>query len=286
MNDFREETRMSDKLTKIGKNSIIQHGKFNNRIYIMKLQKEDLDIVMREVEALTSKYNYTKIVAKTPEWAAPTLYSKGFQLEALIPGFYNNSTTAFFLSKFLDSQRKIIQSADLEDFGKILSDNTRLIKNSMPPKKYKIKTIKDDFIEDLADLYRQVFETYPFPIYNAEYILKTMKENIRYYGVFENNKIIAASSAEMDMEGKNVEMTDFAVLPEYRGNNLATHLLDVMEYDMKKNSFKIAYTIARLKSTGMNKTFLKNKYIYAGTLINNTNISGSIESMNVLYKSL
>jgi hypothetical protein len=36
----------------------------------------------------------------------------------------------------------------------------------------------------------------------------------------------------------------------------------------------------------MNITFAKLGYRYGGRLINNTNISGSIESMNVWYKSL
>jgi hypothetical protein len=36
----------------------------------------------------------------------------------------------------------------------------------------------------------------------------------------------------------------------------------------------------------MNITFAKNGYEYAGTLKNNTNISGNIESMNVWYKHL
>ena len=37
---------------------------------------------------------------------------------------------------------------------------------------------------------------------------------------------------------------------------------------------------------GMNITFAKHGYHYAGTLNNNTNICGRIESMNVWYKSL
>ncbi|MDD4047577.1 MAG: putative beta-lysine N-acetyltransferase, partial [Clostridia bacterium] len=39
-------------------------------------------------------------------------------------------------------------------------------------------------------------------------------------------------------------------------------------------------------SYGMNISFAKHRYQYCGTLINNTNISGSIESMNVWYKAL
>lgn len=36
----------------------------------------------------------------------------------------------------------------------------------------------------------------------------------------------------------------------------------------------------------MNVTFSKLNYNYGGTLINNTNISGDLESMNVWYKIL
>jgi hypothetical protein len=59
-----------------------------------------------------------------------------------------------------------------------------------------------------------------------------------------------------------------------------------MEQDMKQRGYLTSYTIARSRSVGMNITFAKLEYIYAGTLINNTNISGQIESMNVWYKHL
>jgi hypothetical protein len=59
-----------------------------------------------------------------------------------------------------------------------------------------------------------------------------------------------------------------------------------MENEMKKKEMKTLYTIARLESIPMNKTFMRADYSYAGTLINNTNISGGIESMNVWYKYL
>jgi hypothetical protein len=47
---------------------------------------------------------------------------------------------------------------------------------------------------------------------------------------------------------------------------------------------KTLYTIARSHSAGMNITFAKKGYLFGGTLINNTDISGKIESMNVWYK--
>ena len=81
-------------------------------------------------------------------------------------------------------------------------------------------------------------------------------------------------------------MTDFATLSECRGNSLGTHLLEHMEQAVKTKSIKTAYTIARAASPGMNITFAKCDYEYGGRLINNTNISGQIESMNIWYKPL
>lgn len=113
-----------------------------------------------------------------------------------------------------------------------------------------------------------------------------MNENVIYFGLWRQSKIVALSSAEMDIESSNAEMTDFATLPGYRGKGLAAFLLQQMESEMRKRHIKTAYTIARALSFGMNITFAKMGYRYSGTLINNTNISGRFESMNVWYKSL
>jgi hypothetical protein len=59
-----------------------------------------------------------------------------------------------------------------------------------------------------------------------------------------------------------------------------------MEAYLLDKGFKTLYTIARLKSLPMNKTFLISHYRYAGTLTNNTQIAGRIESMNVWYKNV
>jgi putative beta-lysine N-acetyltransferase len=94
------------------------------------------------------------------------------------------------------------------------------------------------------------------------------------------------ASAEIDNEGKNAEMTDFATDPDYRGKKLGQRLLSTMEKEMKASGIRTLYTIARLQSIPMNKVFLKRQYLYAGTLVRNTNIAGSIESMNVYYKHI
>lgn len=118
------------------------------------------------------------------------------------------------------------------------------------------------------------------------YLLETMQSHVAYFGIEIDGKLVALSSAEMDLDGQNTEMTDFATLPEFLGNGFAVHLLAAMEPEVKKRGIKTAYTIARAASPGMNITFARLGYSFGGRLINNTQISGHIESMNVWHKPL
>ena len=139
---------------------------------------------------------------------------------------------------------------------------------------------------DMARLYSDVFQTYPFPIFDPHYLIQSMSTHVRYYCISEADQIVALSAAEMDHDNRCVEMTDFATQPEHRGQGLANRLMEEMEKVMKIKGMKTAFSIARALSPGMNITFGKRGYAYGGTLGNNTNIAGRIESMNVWYKRL
>lgn len=138
----------------------------------------------------------------------------------------------------------------------------------------------------MATLYRQVFATYPFPIHDEAYLRQTMAEDVIYFGIWEGDELIALTSAEMDRQGENAEMTDFATRPDCQGRGLANYLLAQAEAAAAQCGIKTAYTIARSYSPGMNITFARNGYTYSGTLTHNTQISGTLESMNVWHKSL
>ena len=165
--------------------------------------------------------------------------------------------------------------------------NTALSKekslNFTLPPEYSIRKCKKYDVKQMADLYQKTFDTYPFPIHNHEYLLKTMEDNVVYFGIFKEDEVVALSSAEIDYDYLNVEMTDFATLPKFCGNGLSSHLLMKMDKEMKASGIRTAYTIARASSYGMNIVFAKCGYEYCGRLVNNTNISGNIESMNVWY---
>jgi hypothetical protein len=65
---------MEDRIESIGKGSIIQHGKLNNRIYLITLGKKDVPDILDSLRQLALQEGYTKIFCKVPEWAAPLFF--------------------------------------------------------------------------------------------------------------------------------------------------------------------------------------------------------------------
>jgi len=278
---------MQDKFEVFGK-SKIQHGKFNNRIYVMKLFPEDVPEIIPRLNGLAKEQGYTKIFAKIQTSELPHFISNDYVVEAFIPKFYRNKSDCVMVSRFFDKKRQQVPAEKLKNFHDLqhatIKSQRLKYKHSL---KYVINKLGTDDIESITGIFKRVFTTYPFPIHDPNYIFRTMQsDDMQYFGVWDDKKLIGVSTAEIDIHNKNVEMTDFAVLPEYRGQNLAFRLLVNMEQEMKFANIKTGYTIARLNEPGMNKTFLKSGYKYSGTLINNTNIGGSIESMNIFYKHL
>lgn len=268
-------------------NSLIQHGPESDRIYVMKLAKEDRFTLPRKLDALASEQNYTKIFAKVPLWAVPSFEGEGYCKEAFIPDFYNGRTGVYFMCKYFDEDRRELS----KEVRAKVKKNLNLAKQADPldeslPEGLHMRELGEEDSSLLTSIYDKVFDHYPFPIFKENYIRETMNSHIRYFGVFDGDNLVAASSAEMDVEGQNVEMTDFATDPDATGQRLALHLLQAMEAEMRNIDMKLAFTIARAMSPGMNITFGRNGYSYGGTLINNTKIASGIESMNVWYKKL
>lgn len=278
---------MRDQIEAFGE-SLLQHGNSNDRVYLMKVSPDDCPSVVGYAVTLARAHNYSKVFAKVPAAARDAFLHKSFIEEAKVPRLFSGREDGYFLSKFMLSDRRMEQKP--EAVKKVLDTaNSKLLEDAPvadlePGLKWRIMQKRD--VSDMAQLYRRVFASYPFPIHDPNYLAKTMDENVIYHGVFKDDQLIALSSAEIDFDAQNVEMTDFATDPEYRGGGLATYLLDRMEEDVRASGIRTAYTIARAYSYGMNITFAKHGYHFAGTLTNNTQISGHLESMNVWYKTL
>lgn len=236
--------------------------------------------------ALANENAYGKIFAKIPESGISPFLSAGFQIEAEIPEFFRSREKGYFLAFFNKEKRKHEMDVKhyLQNIRLALKKRNSMIKVLNPH--FRIRKCGEDDLSRMVEIYRRVFPSYPFPIHDTAYLKKTLQENVDYYGVETRGKLIALASAEKDFEARHAEMTDFATLPERRGNGLAVHLLRNMEQRLPLQGIRCVFTIARAASPGMNITFAKSAYSFAGRLVNNSNISGRIESMNVWYKHL
>lgn len=273
-----------DIVEKLGR-STIQHGPLNNRVYLLKLDGADMPGLLLRMDRLAREKGYTKILAKVPEGMFSRFEEQGYIREAVIPGLIRGKVNGGFMGKFPDSDRRRMRQA--ERVRKVL----KLIRNDAGGG---VRSMNDLPIvcctrtnaAEISRVYQRVFRSYPFPITDPGYVERIMATHVRFYGVRSAGRIVALSSSEMDEENLNVEMTDFATLPDYRTRGLAGYLLRKMESDMAAEGMRTAYTIARAVSPGMNLVFSRSGYTLAGTLINNTQISGGIESMHVWYKRL
>ena len=275
-----------DVIEKLG-NSTIQHGKYNDRIYAMKVAPEDARSLPERLKDKASECEYSKIFAKVRADCSQPFLEQGFKCEAQVPRFYEGKESALMLSYLLSEWRAVSKTVDRNE--QVMEACRQKQVDEAEPRRPKGSTLRlcgPQDAEAMAQLYRQVFPTYPFPIDDPAYIRKTMASNVAYFGIWMGDKLVALSSAEMDVKGSNVEMTDFATLPEYRRQGLATVLLRSMEAKMRSSDIATAYTIARAPSFGMNITFARMGYIFGGRLIKNTNIGGQLEDMNVWYKPL
>lgn len=265
----------------------VQHGKTSDRVYLMKPSLTNAEHDKNVVTELAQKTGSSKIVARIPSSWEATFVENSFVIEARIPQFYGDED-ALFAGKFLEKSRAKLSKAEKTEIAAVLESAQNkaalapLERSELPPG-IELRPLGEGDVVSLCSLYLQVFESYPFPVYDPEYIRQTMDEEVLYFGCFQNGNLIAASSAEIDRETSSAELTDFATHPDSTGNSLASHLLAAMEVALDPLEIRTRYTIARAVSYGMNRTFAGGGYKFSGTLINNTGISGSIESMNVWY---
>ncbi|MFO7577255.1 MAG: putative beta-lysine N-acetyltransferase [Pelovirga sp.] len=267
--------------------SLLQHGAANDRVYLMKLAGDDLPGILDYIDELVERHDYSKVFAKIPETRQEPFTAAGYQPEARIPSFYNGEVDGLFMARYAQPERRIDPDAEhVAQVLRVARDKAAEATDEGAASSADCRLATPQDCEEMAGLYRRVFRSYPFPIHDPDYLSRTMNEQVVYAGVWHEGELAALASAEVDAAGGHAEMTDFATAPEHRGQGLANHLLRRLEGLFEESAIQTSYTIARATSYGMNITFAKSGYRFAGTLVKNTQISGGLESMNVWYKSL
>jgi len=259
---------------------------YNRRLKVLNFEG-DLSVICRRLDYLASKNQFDKIFIKATadEWQG--FLAHGYMLEGIILHYFNGEN-AYVVSRFL-SRDRITSPTLLEESALIqeLMHRPRAARPLTLPEGYELALATEADIPGLVILYSHVFESYPSPLTMPDYLLSTMRRNLVYAVIKDpDGNIVSAASADMDQKHSNAEMTDCATFPAERGKGLMRILLVRLEEELERRGVRCAYTLARATAPGMNKVFYDLDYEYCGRLINNCDISGGFEDINIWSKKL
>jgi len=260
---------------------------YNRRLKVLDYQASDYRPMVEKLEFLAAANRFDKIwvQARKSDW--DTFLQFGFVLEGLLK-HADRGRTAYMVSKFR-SQRRLRSPGLLQETELIekITKRERRSRPPAPPEGYTLDFAREGDVEGMLSLYRRVFETYPAPLTYREYLLSVLHRDAIFRVIrCPKGEVVAAASAELDDRRLSSELTDCATHPDQRGKGLMSVLLHALEEDLRRKGYRCAYTLARAPSFGMNAAFHALGYEYNGRMINNCDIYGDFENMNLWVKNL
>ena len=194
----------------------MQHGRFSDRVYVMKLEAGAAPAVLARVDDLAERHGYGKIVAKCPTTVVPELLARGYRVEAEVPRLFGPEEDGAFVGRFLDAERAVDPRMDQvrdvlerarasrcrersDDGGRgtpVASGDAsrRAAEGASAPTEIREAGPAD--AESLSACYAQVFDSYPFPIDDPVHLREAMEVGTRFFAAWHDGTVVAASWME------------------------------------------------------------------------------------------
>lgn len=260
---------------------------YNQRIKILKYSGTNYEGLILKLRWLAEANGFDKMIAMASRSDWQQFLRHGYVLEGVLK-YYLNGEDAYIVSKFR-SQDRLTSHSLMEEIlliEKLMHTEVKKTPNPRPSG-YQFRLARREDIPELIELYKRIFETYPSPLVHSDYLDTVFHQETRFVvATNQEGHIRAAASAELYHDQKAAELTDCATHPESRGLGLMSHLLEILENELIKEDYICAYTMARARSYGMNSVFYGLGYEFLGRLINNCDIYGAYEDMNIWVKNL
>ncbi len=257
----------------------------NSRLKVLKYNQLSVNMIMNAVSlARTEKFGKVLVNCRLKD--LKYFKEAGFVIEGMINGFFKGED-AYCMSLFLDKEREQSKNKEKEDeILELCFEKERIL---VPPDlncEYKIRNSIENDIPQMVKLFKTVFKTYPSPIFDQDYLKKIMNKKVLFKVALKDNMIVSIASADMDKENLNAEITDCATYPEYRGQGLLSNLAYMLEKELVERKFNTLYSLSRAINAGINISLGKLGYDYGGRLVNNCDICGGFEDMNIWVKKI
>ncbi|WCK54965.1 putative beta-lysine N-acetyltransferase [Aneurinibacillus sp. Ricciae_BoGa-3] len=258
---------------------------FNERLRVDDYQGS-LASIDSKAQDMCAQYAFTKIFIKSRQEDLMYFLSRGYMLEAIFKGYFNGSD-AYSMAKYFSPERRTSDYWIQEDH--ILKQVLELPgkRNSdVVTAPYRMRMAVEQDADRLANLYNLVFQVYPTPMNDPQYIRKIMQQGTVVYLIETGDAIVSAASAEINEVYHNAEMTDCATLAEHRKHGLMRLLILALENELRTRQIFCAYSLARALSFGMNAVFHQLGYLYSGRMTKNCRIVDKYEDMSLWVKDL
>lgn len=259
---------------------------FNSRIKLMHYNKDYVEALLSHLEELAKEKDIGKVMIYANPEDSSFFEQLGFQREGEISGFFQGEP-ACILSRFLEDDRAVQKDEQKKD--QIVEMAEKVDPTDDRPRldpKYQLRHADKDDAEQLAELYKIVFKTYPTPIHDPEFIRQCMDQDVYFTVVTDQDRIVSSASADVFSRYQSAEITDCATHPDYRGKGMLSAIIYDLEQRMRKLGIPHLFSLTRAVSTGMNMVIAKRSFEYKGRLIQNSQIAGQFEDMNIWVKKL
>lgn len=252
----------------------------SRRIWVSKYETDNPGALRGFLLDLARRQEAEKIIFPVRTEHADKMQGEGFNKEGIIKGYYSG-VDAHFLAAFPIPRRSTSLSLVREKkmLRRILSNPG--VRRSITPPGFTLRLATMEDAPLMAELFKKVFESYPSPVYDPAYLANSMKNGNVFMTARRRHHIVCVAAAEIDRKHSRAELTNCATLPDCRGMGLSTILLSAVEELCLSMGVNCLYSLSRGPSYAMNLVFHRLGYMYGGTLINNCQIGGGLENMNI-----
>ncbi len=261
--------------------------RYNRRLKVLDYAADDYAALTGRLRYLARENDFDKTIVHAARSDWQQFLRQGYVLEGILPAYFAGED-AYVMSRFGSAKR--LEAPHLFEETAIVE---RLLarRDSPPagalPSGYEMVLAGPEHIPSLVKLYRRVFRTYPSPLTHPDYVAQTMSRHVVYRAVLgPKGEIASAASADVAAKHASAELTDCATREKDRGKGLMYLLLARLEDDLRERGIRTAYTLARAPSAAMNRVFHRLGFEYTGRLLNNCDIAGRFENMNLWVKPL
>lgn len=258
---------------------------WNSRLKILGFGQIN-EVLLEQAAKLAAKLGLGKIIALVPDEKADLMSPAGFVFEGEIPA-YLNGARVWCCSRFLDEERarNPLQVEEDHIVTELLGKERRAPR-ALPPG-CEIRPAREEDLPQMIELFSGAFSTYPSEITNPVYLRSHMgSQGGIYHLAVEGSRIAGIASAEIDGAHLNAELTDCVTRPECRGQGILQHLLASLEEELASRGISCAYSLSRAHHPPINHSFYARGFDYCGRMVNNCQMCGSFEDMNIWVKPL